>query len=114
MAYQAVLASFLERRSGLIGKCRHISPFENLIIFLRLAELDVHLHPPPSEFLYQLKTKKRSHICNCNSCLRYRCDTKRNIDGYTYIGVFAFVLELVQTCDALRHVFQVSGKLGSS
>lgn len=65
MSYLAVLSPFLKRRCRLIGKCGNISSFEHLIIFLRFAELDVHLYSPSAKFLYSVvQSKARWHICN--------------------------------------------------
>lgn len=57
--YMTVLRSFLKWRSGLFRKCSHVSPFEHLVIFLRLAELYVDLHSPAAKLLKITKEKKK-------------------------------------------------------
>lgn len=79
-AYLTVLGSFLKRRSRLVRKRRHISSFEDLIVFLCLAELDVHLHSPAAKLLRSLETNQ-THVYNCSSWMNvmYRCDAKRKL-----------------------------------
>lgn len=51
-SYLTVLGPFLQGGGRLIRKCRHISSLEDLIFFLGLAQLHVHLHPPAAELLH--------------------------------------------------------------
>lgn len=62
MTYLAVLSPFLKRGSGVLRNCGHISPLEHLIIFLRLPELDVHLHSPASELLQSVPKRHTPEV----------------------------------------------------
>lgn len=71
--YLTVLSSLLKRGSRLF-RSRHISSFEDLIVFLRLAELDVHLHSPAAKLLRV--TEKRKHkLAICGSNRRHKNGT---------------------------------------
>lgn len=49
--YLAVVASLLQRRSGLVRKRGHVSSLEDLVIFLRLPQLDVGLRASAAQLL---------------------------------------------------------------
>lgn len=102
--YLAVLGSLLKWGSRLFRKCRHVSPFEHLVILLRLAELNVRLHSPATKFLYFGKpwTQITHQYSRCRRLPR-SFEAKLDSVESTHAGVFPMVLELIQTCGVLGH-----------